>query len=387
MSVDLVAIHPDQDFYVPAFKVLVGNQILRGDVIRDVISVSYTDNLEQVDSFEMVINNWDARSRDFKYIDRRLFDPGQKVALWMGYFGKAKSGRERMRLMLTGEITSLRPSFPSGGQPTLTISGLNQIHGLRTGQNSFAYADKTDSQIAKDIGQRLGMEVETDPTAEAAEQPYKYLIQPAEYAISYLIKRAQKIGYDLFIRESETESPSNGDPPKGKLYFGPSRAVQREIFKLKYGRSLIDFQPDLNVANQVCEVKYNGWDAVRKKPIRATSRCSDLTTNRNVGGADGQTNIDAAFGGRTEVISTRPVHSQEEAETMTRETHETIRKRIMTGSGSTVGVPDLRAGSLVLIEGVGKRFSGKYFLTSTTHKIDDSGYTTRFTGRREEITR
>ena len=69
---------------------------------------------------------------------------------------------------------------------------------------------------------------------------------------------------------------------------------------------------------------------------------------------------------------------------MVRERHENIRKLIITGRGSTVGVPDLRAGSVIVIEGVGKRFSGKYFVTSTTHKIDDSGYTTGFTGRREQ---
>jgi phage protein D len=385
MSTDLVAIYRGQDFYVPSFKVLVGNQVLRGDVIRDVISVSYTDNLEQVDSFEMVINNWDAKNRDFKYIDNPLFDPGKKVALWMGYFGKEKSGRERMRLMLTGEITSLRPSFPSGGQPTLSISGLNQIHGLRGRQNSHAYVNKTDSQIAKEIGQRLGMEVETDPAAEAAEQPHQYLLQPAEYAIFYLIKRARDIGYDLFVKENETESPSNSAPAKGKLYFGPSDGVRREVFKLKYGLSLIDFQPDLNAARQVDQVQVNGWDALRKQPIRATSRRSNLTTNRNVGGADGQSNIDSAFRGRNEVIATRPVNSQEEADTLARETHERINKNMITGRGSTVGVPDLRAGSVIFLEGLGKRFSGRYFVTSTTHKIDDSGYTTNFNCRREEI--
>lgn len=385
MTTDLVAIYRGQDFYVPSFKVLVGNQVLRGDVIRDVISVSYTDHLEQVDSFEMVINNWDAESRDFKYLDETLFDPGKKVALWMGYFGKEKSGRERMRLMLTGEITSLRPSFPSGGQPTLSISGLNQIHGLRREQNSVAYPNKTDSQIAKDIGQRLGMEVETDPTAEAEEQPHQYLIQHGEYDIFFLLKRAKDIGYDLFVKESETEGPSNGAPSQGKLYFGPSDGVRREIFKLKYGLSLIDFQPDLNVSNQVDEVHYQGWDALRKQPIRATSRRSDLTTNRNVGGADGNSNINSAFSGRIEVITTRPVNSQEEGETMARETNENINKNMMTASGTTVGVPDLRAGSAILIEGVGKRFSGRYFVTTTTHKIDDSGYTTRFDCRREQI--
>jgi phage protein D len=385
MSTDPVAIYRGQDFYVPAFKVQVGDQVLRGDVIRDVISVSYTDSLEEVDSFELVITNWDADSRDFKYSDQTLFDPGKQAALWMGYFGKENSGRERMRLMLTGEITSLRPSFPSAGQPTLTISGLNLIHRLRKEQRSYTYQNKTDSQIARDIGQRLGVEIETDPTAAAAELPYKYLIQDAEYDIFFLMKRARRIGYDLFVKESPSESPSNGAPSKSKLHFGPSDGVRRETFKLKYGLSLVEFQPDLSVANQVGQVTVNGWDAVRKQPIQATARRSDLATNQNVGGADGNSNINSAFNERTEIIATRPINSQEEADTLARETLEQIAKHMMKGSGSTVGLPDLRAGSVIFLEGLGKRFSGRYFVTSTTHKIDDSGYTTRFECRREEI--
>ena len=54
-------------------------------------------------------------------------------------------------------------------------------------------------------------------------------------------------------------------------------------------------------------------------------------------------------------------------------------------SGSTVGLPNLRAGSVVEIDGLGSRFSGRYFITATTHSIGDSGYTTQFECRREEL--
>jgi phage protein D len=50
-----------------------------------------------------------------------------------------------------------------------------------------------------------------------------------------------------------------------------------------------------------------------------------------------------------------------------------------------VGLPDLRTGCVVQISGVGKRFSGRYFVTGTTHTIGDGGYTTRFECRREEL--
>jgi hypothetical protein len=38
----------------------------------------------------------------------------------------------------------------------------------------------------------------------------------------------------------------------------------------------------------------------------------------------------------------------------------------------------------VRIAGLGVRFSGEYFVTETTHTINDSGYITRFNARRED---
>ena len=81
MSVDTepIPIFRNQDFYVPAFEVKVGNSRLDRGVIRDIVRVSYGDSLTDVDSFDITINNWDARTRTFKYSDQRLFDPGKRV--------------------------------------------------------------------------------------------------------------------------------------------------------------------------------------------------------------------------------------------------------------------------------------------------------------------
>jgi phage protein D len=81
----------------------------------------------------------------------------------------------------------------------------------------------------------------------------------------------------------------------------------------------------------------------------------------------------------------RPVHTKQEAETLARRTLENNAKEMVKGSGSVVGLPDLRAGAAVSIVGVGTRFDGRYFVTSTTHTIGDGGYTTRFECRREDV--
>ena len=78
-------------------------------MVRDILQVTYKDNIQEIDSFDITINNWDADKRAFKYSDSDLFDPGKELELWMGYYGK-----DRLRLMVKGQITALRPAFPIG---------------------------------------------------------------------------------------------------------------------------------------------------------------------------------------------------------------------------------------------------------------------------------
>ena len=64
-------------------------------------------------------------------------------------------------------------------------------------------------------------------------------------------------------------------------------------------------------------------------------------------------------------------------------TRPALEQPVVDNEIATVGLPDLRAGKRVRVVGLGKRFSGLYFVTKTTHTIDDSGYQTQFTARRE----
>jgi Bacteriophage probable baseplate hub protein len=381
-----VPIYGDQDFYVPYFEVHLGGAPLNQDIVHDIIQVTYKDNIDEIDSFDIDINNWDADTRDFKYVDSRTFDPGKRIELWMGYFGK-----DSLRLMIRGEITSLRPDFSSGGQPRLTVSGLNLLHRLRTEQISKAYEDLTDSQIAREVCGRLKITPLTDPAAEAAEQPYTYIVQDKKYDILFLMERARRIGYDLFVIEDPQTKEST-------LYFGPSVNVKKVAYQLVYGLgkhvpgvgqgtigpSLVQFQPTLVTANQVSEVTVRGWDPKHKKEITHTATRSDLKI-KDAGLLGRQDSADQSFGERREIISDRPVNSLQEARTLALETLTDIAKDMVKGNGSTVGLPDLRAGRIIFLDGLGARFSGRYFVTSTTHTSGDGGYTTSFECRREEL--
>jgi phage protein D len=364
-----------RDFYVPAFEVRLRGRPLGQDVMRDVVQVSYKDSMTDIDSFELSVNNWDAERRTYKYSDLELFDPGKELELWMGYFG-----RDPLRLMIKGEITSLRPNFPATGQPTLAVSGLNLLHRLRRCQVSRTYLNQTDSQIADQVARLLGLEPSLSDAA-SNETPNTYVFQDNQYDIVFLMERARLTGYEIYV----VEQGQNGKSAPSKLFFGPSTTGQRPTYQLTAGRSLVDFQPELTTARQVGKVTVRGWDAKKKEKIEFTATRDQLKAK----GLTKEGRIDAieqSFGDREEVITNVPVESLDEAERLATGALERIAKDMVKGNGSSLGLPDLRAGSVLKIDGMGGRFSGRYFVTATTHTISDGGYATQFECRREEIT-
>jgi phage protein D len=368
--VSAIPIYQGQDFYVPAFEVKLDGRPPGRDVIRDIVSVSYKDNIQEIDSFEITINNWDADKRAFKYSDLDLFNPGKRLELSLGYQGA-------LRTMLKGEITSLRPAFPAGGGSTLAISGLNILHRFRTQQESRAYPNVKDSDVAKQIAGRLNVDVDTSSATN--EPTFEYLLQDNQYDIIFLMERARRAGYEIFIKEGDQT-----DAGRTTLVYSPSTTVHHPTYRLTYGKSLIEFQPELTTANQVGKVTVRGWDRVKKEAINFTATRDDIQT-KGVGERGGQAAINKSVEQKAEIVATKPVESVAEARQLATQILEGIAKEMVKANGSVAGLPDIRAGTVLEIDGLGDRFSGRYFVVSTTHAIGESGYTTQFECRREEL--
>src|SRR5882724_11898709 len=89
------------DFYVPRYEIKIAGANLPQNVLRDVLQVTYKDNIKELDNFEFTVSNWDAEKRAFKYVGSetadslaknplyQLFNPCRhEVEVYMGYGGK-----------------------------------------------------------------------------------------------------------------------------------------------------------------------------------------------------------------------------------------------------------------------------------------------------------
>jgi phage protein D len=395
-----IPIYAQQEtFYVPQVAIYVNNEKLKDNVIRDILQVTYKDSVNEIDTFTIEINNWDADNRTFKFVPplteeyTGTFDPGASIELWIGY-------QNNMRQMMRGQITTLSPVFSESAAPTLSISGLNELHQYRTEKHTRSWLDgtMTDTQIATQIcnlpvkpGQAgLNINIDTKNTAPN-EMPRTFVYMKSQYDIVFILELARRNGYVVYVEDDD----GSGKPT---LYFGLSQnQALAPLYQLEWGKSLINFKPTLATARQISKVTVQGWDRTSNSLINQSYALQDLWKDQKKSATEiaRLTLIADAFKSREEVVTDQPVHTSKEAKDLARAMLTNTNNELIEATGSTIGLPDLRAGCTVTIIGFGlttgqlgrltgaaSAFDGQYYVTETTHTIGNGGYQTEFSAQR-----
>jgi phage protein D len=100
-------------------------------------------------------------------------------------------------------------------------------------------------------------------------------------------------------------------------------------------------------------------------------------------GRSGPRAVRAAFGQAVLAETDWSPFDKAEATTIATGRLNDIALAYISAEGRCYGQPELRAGTLVMIEGAGKTFSGRYYLTSVSHSYDpNEGFFSEFTCRR-----
>lgn len=259
--------------------------------------------------------------------------------------------------ILSGEITAIEPVFDEGLVGELIVRGYDKSHRLYRETRSKAYLNIKDSDLASQIGQTLGLKAVVDATPTV----YEHLYQNNLSDLAFLKQRAWRIGYECFVQ---------GD----SLYFRkpppPSGGGT-----LKWGEDLQLFTPRLTLAEQVDEVMVQGWDAEKLEPI--IGKASDATFAKIDESKNG-TEWASTFGTGKYIVVDQPVVSQAEATIMAEARLGERAGAFVQAQGVAFRRPDITAGKHIKIDGVGKRLSGTYLVTSAKHIYSEDGLYVHF---------
>ena len=345
----------------PSFKVLVGGSELPDEAALDVLEVRLSDYVEGAGSFTITFNNWNSQTQEFKYVDGDLLAEGAKVEIKVGFVDDQKS-------LMKGEVTALEPEYAAGAAPTLKIHGYDLLHRFRRGRNTRSFTNMTDSKIADQIAGELGLRLNADDT----EITYEYVLQNNLTDIDFLLERARRIGYEVSVKDKT-------------LNFLKMQNNKDKLVSLDFGLTLTSFYPRLNTLSQVSEVVVQGWNPKTKEAISGKAQPGD--ENSKMGGSKlGASISKEVFFKATSFVVNRPVFTEGEAAQIAKGRFNDMAVDFITGEGTAIGNTDILAGKVIELKGLGKRFSGLYYVTSSTHEVGPKGYRTRFTVGRSTTT-
>jgi phage protein D/phage baseplate assembly protein gpV len=292
---------------------------------------------------------------DLALLDQGPFDLTKKVTIAM----EDEAGHSFV--LIEGEITALEPIFREGMVAELVVRGYDKSHRLFRETKSQAFLNKKDSDLANEIARAADLR----PEVEATSIVYDHIFQDNQSDLSFLTQRAWRIGYECYVSE-------------GKLYFRKPPAEESGV-TLEWGRDMISFRPRMTLAEQVNEVVVRGWDPRNKAAIVGRAESGKLypkIKEPKDGAAWAQ-----AFGRGKTVIVNQPVVSQAEADALAAARLNELSGAFIEAEGEAYRRPDIKAGRMLELKGLGKRFSGKYLVTSATHTYTPAGLKTVFTVR------
>jgi phage protein D len=350
------------DFYAPAFVVRLGRDDLMRDLLVAVSQIEVDMVLGAASRFSFTVPNCYSHKlrafksgRDANVLDLLTF--GAEVDVGLGY-GDVKS----IRTVVSGMITEVTTSFPDGGAPELAISGYDHGFSMTMGKNSRTWSKARDSDAAQEIASFNNLNAVIETTREQHAQ----IEQNQESDWEFLKKLADRNHFELFVDERRT------------LHFAPPDDKSTAIVTLAYGEGLLSFKPEANLAGQISQVEVYGWDRKTKKAIVGKARAGEESglTGKSAGQRLQSFIRDPSK--RPTLRLRQPVFTQAEADQRAKAALNERAKQFLTGEGETIGLPEIRPDRNVELTKLGAPFSKTYYIQQATHKIDASGYRTRF---------
>jgi phage protein D len=390
-----------QPRFAPEFRVAINGADIPAALRASVTSVRYEDGKQAADRVEIGIANVDLRwlQQHIRGLGFQpfptgiavgpvradpgpegLFDVDNKLTLALGYTPGP------LEDVFDGEVTGVMASFPSGGMPTMTLVAHDKLHRLTQGSWGRGFGPLPDLIIAGILSAENLLIPALDPALTAAST--------AIAAVNYIFGGSgikQKGQSDLeFMKEIASTYDAEFWVEGDILYF--SRFFFRDYspsLTLKWGESLLEFTPQVSTVGKL--VAAGMKFTLREIPISfLVSVFWDF--DREVLGVSvvpGEAAGAAkSITGPTFTLVDQPITSPADIVTSALQIANELRRKLnqrLTTTGSAIGDPRIRAGTIIRIGGLGPDFSGDYRVSSASHSIDAGGYQTNFQVYKEII--
>lgn len=374
--------------YAPEFKVLIDGDPLPSALRASITSINYQDGIEGADRVEVTFAN-----PDLRWLEHPLLQVDNGLKLSIGY------APDPLEEVFVGEITGVEPSFHGNGMPAIKVVAQDFLQRLTHGKVDRAFyvsVPKTanfplpDVAVAAIVSGTNLLIPYPDPIGGALSillTVGTYIVAPqlaqksirrqeSESDFDFLASIAKQNGWEMYIDHTL-------EPRGYVLRFQFLVQDYSPSLSLKWGESLTDFTPRLTTVGDVFGVSARIWiSAIKMEFVIVVGWDFDRATI-NLAVYPGVGSLDKLLGEKAaKTVSVKPNGFPNSLQAILGELLPRLNNRL-TGSGSTIGNPQIKAARVINLEGLGDQFGGLYRVTQATHTLDSGGYKTSFQARKE----
>ena len=332
------------NFMVPAMKVKVNDVEITKTIGIRITHMEVKLGLKDASSANFqIVGDYDLETSSFSSLIKKCIRLGYIISIELGYGSDTTT-------VFYGYVSEISMNFSD--VPSISVTALDVMRLLmNSNKANLRFEKKTYSEIVNEVMKKykkVYKKLVMDPTTEKLDEVVQHE-SDYQFINGELVNKANREFFAL----------------AGNVYFRIPRKNAVPIMKLKWGKTLLNF----NVTTSYCDeiIIVQGVDQEKKVKIEAKEKAKSDSKIVSLTTTPIQKIIVKP---ELEDIKSAAILAKSEAE-----------KRVAqcrNGRGTTIGLPELVPGRFISLDKLDSIINSKVYLSSVSHSFGDGGFTTRF---------
>lgn len=329
------------------------------DLDERVLSIEYEDNAKAVDKLSITLDNF-----DLKLFDDERWRLGAVLEVAWGYAGEMTTPRRC-------EIRKM------SGFSQLKVEALSELLKMNSEKRRRTFENMTHSEVVEKIATEPPYRY-SSPIVQDTKIKYEHVVQPSMTDAQFITWLAKKEGYRFFVDKG------------GTLHFHVAKYDEAPVRSLAYyagpnSGDILDISIEHDQKNKAGKRTLEGRDPIKKEPIKEKAGNAETkrdglapVTDTEAKSSGFKIGVNAASGELSIAIEEKAPTTRTTKDAAKREADAQYLERTRPEVKITmtvVGDRELATHKVVLLENIGRRFSGRYYITKCVAKISRQGFT------------
>jgi Rhs element Vgr protein len=326
------------------FKILIEGTEL--SAVHQVKNISVEKEINRIPFAQVVFLDGEAASQNFNLSNEDLLVPGKNIEIKAGYHNDVETIFKGIIIKHSIKIRE--------NNSVLIVECRDEAVKMTIGTKSNFYYESKDSDIIEEIIGKYGLQSDIETTSFTNKEMVQYRTSDWDF----MMTRAQLNGQICTVDD-------------GKIIISKPDLSQDEVETVAFGATLLDFDAEMDARNQFNSITAYGWNPSEQEIVEAEATDPGISLNGNISTSDlaeviDHENLELKHGGN---YNSTQLQNWSDAKSLFQQLSKT------RGRVKFQGIPTVKPGTMLKLEGVGNRFNGKIFISAVRHEIVNGNWT------------